>query len=231
MKKSGWCNIMISFPLTLFDPFYTPFLMVIWYLAGDSLLAFKGSIVTCIGLFWLAFLNIIYKDGRPFWNSAEIISFGYCKFGFSSPSVTAFVAFFFLTYTLIQVRYKYAAETSNVVNWILITLIVLLNLLTYFAGLLNGLTYLYQSIMGLLTAFVYLVLVLTFDKEIHRWCEKAGFILQSSRLRKFETFFGCLLMFTLFCLYFMAIRDEWTVPQNWILNASFNNIECTTNFN
>jgi hypothetical protein len=50
--------------------------------------------------------------------------------------------------------------------------------------------------MGLLKAFVYLVLILTFDKEIHRRCEK------------FETLFDCLLMFTLFCLYFTAIRDE-----------------------
>lgn len=227
----GVCNTLLSFPDTLFDPFYTPLMMIVWYLCADSLIAFKGCLVTCIGMYMLAFLNIIYKDGRPFWNSQYIKSGNHCKFGFTSPSETSFVAFFFLTYMLVQVRYKYAAETNSTINALLVALVVLLNILTYVTGLINGLTYIYQNVMGTLTAFVYLILCLTFDKEIHRWCEKAGFILQSSRLRKFQTFFGCLIAFTAFSLYFMAVNDEWTIPQNWIINASFNNEICAVRFN
>lgn len=200
--------------------------MISWYLYADSLLAFKGSFVTCIGLYFLAFLNIIYKDGRPFWNNKDIVSNGHCRFDFSSPSETSFTAFFFLNYMLIMGRYKYAGETHRGVNILLITGVVFLNLLCYVEGVMNGLVYIYQSLIGTLTAFVYLVLCLTFDKEIHRWCEKTGFILQSSRLRKFQTFFGCLLAFTIYALYFMSVRDEWNMPQNWIINASFNDTIC-----
>lgn len=85
--------------------------------------------------------------------------------------------------------------------------------------------------MGTLTAFVYLVICLTFDKEIHRWCEKTGFILQSSRLRKFQMFFACLLMFTLYSLFYMTVNDQWDIPQNWIINASFNSDRCQGIFN
>jgi hypothetical protein len=85
--------------------------------------------------------------------------------------------------------------------------------------------------MGTLTAFVYLVICLTFDKEIHRWCEKTGFILQSSRLRKFQTFFACILMFTLYALFYMTVNDQWDMPQNWIINASINSPRCQQVFN
>jgi hypothetical protein len=46
--------------------------MIIWYMVADSLLAFKGALLTSIGIYIMSFLNIIYKDGRPFWNSYEI---------------------------------------------------------------------------------------------------------------------------------------------------------------
>lgn len=205
--------------------------MVAWYLCFDSLLAFKGSIVTAVGIYFMSFLNLIYKDGRPFWNNSEIKSENHCVFSFASPSTTCFIVFFFNFYMLIMGRYKYAGEVSQTVNVLLIALILVLNILVYFSGVLNGLTYIYQSVMGTLSAFVYLVLCLTFDKEIHRWCEKTGFILQSSRLRKFQTFFGCIIAFTFYSLLYLSFKDEWDMPQNWIINASFNQKKCVEIFN
>lgn len=132
---------------------------------------------------------------------------------------------------LIMGRYKYAGETNKFVNAALITLIVILNLMVYMAGVINGSTYVYQSVIGTLSAFVYLVLCLIFEKEIHRWCEKTGFILQSSRMRKFQTFFGCLIAFTFYVLLYLSFKDTWDMPQNWIINASFNQKKCVENFN
>jgi hypothetical protein len=40
-------------------------------------------------------------------------------------------------------RYKYAGETNKFVNAALITLIVILNLMVYMAGVINGSTYIY----------------------------------------------------------------------------------------
>jgi hypothetical protein len=40
-------------------------------------------------------------------------------------------------------RYKYAGETSSVVNGILIFVIIFLNVLVYIAGIVNGLNYIY----------------------------------------------------------------------------------------
>lgn len=109
---------------------------------------------------------------------------------------------------------------------LLIVLILMLNIMVYVSGVINGLTYIYQSVIGTLTAFVYLVLCLTFDKEIHRWCEKTGFILQSSRSRKFQTLFACILGFVFYSLFYLSFKDDWDMPQNWIINASFNQKKC-----
>ena len=208
----GFCNRFISFPEFVFSSIPQGFLMLSWYLVADSLLAFKGALVTAIGIFTVSFLNMIYKDGRPFWNSDQIQSYNHCVFSFASPSMNSFNAFFFCSYKYIMSRKKYAGETSTVVNYILIFFIVTINVMVYIAGVINGLTYLYQSIMGTLTGFVYLVIVLTFDKEIHRWCEKAGFIRQSSRVRKFNAFFGCLGAFVLYSLMYMSVNDSWDMP-------------------
>ena len=43
--------------------------------------------------------------------------------------------------------------------------------------------------------FIYLVFAMTFDGEIHRLSEKAGFIVKASRGMKFEIFFSVLAMF------------------------------------
>ena len=51
-----------------------------------------------------------------------------------------------------------------------------------------------------------LVFCSVFDKEIHRLCEKTGFILQTSRERKFSIFFAALAMFVaLLVLYYAFI--------------------------
>jgi hypothetical protein len=143
--KEGLCNDIISLPLILLNPFTTSGLMICLYFCGDSLLAFKGAIVSCVGLYMLVFSNMFYKDGRPFWHSAEIVPYGHCKFTFSSPAENSFISTFFMTYILINMRMKYAltGNPNKIVNGILIFIIVLLTLWSFVNGVVNGLTYIY----------------------------------------------------------------------------------------
>jgi hypothetical protein len=45
------------------------------------------------------------------------------------------------------------------------------------AGLYTGTIFIYQNIIGLVYGVIYLVLCLNFNREIHKLCEKTGFIL------------------------------------------------------
>jgi hypothetical protein len=72
----------------------------------------------------------------------------------------------------------------------------------------------------MLYGFIMLVLALNFDTEIHRLCEKTGFIVQSSRKYKFYLFFVCIGMFVVALIYYNSELDQWTMPQTWVVNAS-----------
>lgn len=182
------------------------------------------------GIFCLSFLNLLYGDGRPYWNVSTITPYGQCMFSFSSPCQQTFSALFFPAYKIIMSRYKYSAETNKYVNAVLIILVVILNLMIYLAGVVNGTNYIYQSAMGSLSAFVYLVICLTFDKEIHRWCEKTGFIILSSRYRKFKTLFAVSLAWTTMFMFYCSKNAMFDVPQTWILNVASSD-RCNNKFN
>lgn len=54
--------------------------------------------------------------------------------------------------------------------------LALLTVWIIIAGLYTGTIFIYQNVIGMLYGVVYLVLCLNFDREIHRLCEKTGFI-------------------------------------------------------
>jgi hypothetical protein len=229
--KSGICNQIIAIPLYLFNGSTTVFLCIGYYLCGDSLLAFKGAFLLCSGFFMLTALTMLIKDGRPFWNNDVVVPFGHCLFDFASPSDTTFVSTFFWLYMLINVRFKYTSNPNKCLNALLVFAIIILNVWSFFNGAANGVNYIYQSLIGVFSAFVYLVLCMTFDKEIHRWCEKTGFILHSSRVKKFETFFACVAALSVVMVYYMFVYRAWDMPQNWVINAIFNDSICEEQFN
>ena len=78
--------------------------------------------------------------------------------------------------------------------------------------------------------FCYLVFAMTFDREIHRLCEKSGFILQTSRGKKFEMFFVCLAFFVSQTIYYLTSVFRWNMPQVWMVNATFHEDLCAEKF-
>lgn len=57
------------------------------FLLTDSLIAFKGKILYCFGIYFMAILKLLYQSARPFWIMGEInVMPGACKFDFAMPS-------------------------------------------------------------------------------------------------------------------------------------------------
>ena len=71
---------------------------------------------------------------------------------------------------------------------------------------------------------------MTFDREIHRLSEKSGFILQTSRGKKFDIFFACLAFFVCQTIYYLTSLFRWNMPQSWMVNANFNENACAERF-
>jgi len=127
-----------------------------------------------------------------------------------------FILTFAYTYNLIMYRFKYTKQKTDIwnkcVTGFFIFLLVLLMIWSYFSGAALGLNYIYQSFMGQMVGFIYLVFALAFDKEIHRLCEKSGFIVKTSRGLKFDILFACIAAQVALTVYYMCDVFVWDMP-------------------
>jgi hypothetical protein len=121
----------------------TALIIIVLSLSTDSLIAFKSALTLNFGVLLICVLNLIYKDGRPFWYEFSIKSNSFCLFDFGSPNQTLFILTFFYWYLLIMYRFKFAAVKTLFVNYVVVVLLVATTLVAYFSGLANGLNYVY----------------------------------------------------------------------------------------
>jgi hypothetical protein len=163
---------------------------LVLYLCTDTLIAFKSTIVYCIGVYLLVILKVIYQSPRPFWTSFEIQAYeGYCEFNYASPSISIFNAVFFMNYNIFMYFQKY---TPVVYIPVVISLYILsfLYLIVVSTSLhVFGLLYYYQIVVSALFSFVYLIICIRLDDGILTQMEKTGFIVKSSRKYKFYLIF------------------------------------------
>ena len=217
-------------PHALCQPESLIFMQFTLLLLADSWLAYKTTLVTSLGMYWVTFLQLAYKSGRPFWDVAEISSNGHCLFDFAGPSDIGFSMTFFWPYVQIMFLAKYYKKPSALVHIILLTLIIICWVDIYLYSVINGMNYIYQLFLGQLSGFCYLVGCLVFDTEVHRYCQKTGFNMRSSRSRKFYLFFFLLGLFVAVLTYYYSLEGIWNMPQEWIVNANFEEDNCLSDF-
>ena len=71
------------------------------FLCSDSLIAFKTTLLYCLGQYLIVFLKLLYESPRPFWNDSKIEAmFEYCDIDFASPSQHMFNLSFFWPYVI-----------------------------------------------------------------------------------------------------------------------------------
>mmetsp|Transcript_42000 Transcript_42000/g.57111 ORF Transcript_42000/g.57111 Transcript_42000/m.57111 type:complete len:207 (-) Transcript_42000:456-1076(-) len=200
--------------------------MIFLYLVSDSLIAYKSALLNCFGLYILNLYKLIMKDPRPFWISGEITSYNNCYFSFSCPSTSTYLLVFFWLYIIIMHRMKFTRNVKKITNIVLFTLIGVIWVWSVFFSLVNGLVFLYSSVIGSLYGFSYLVFCLNFDSSIHRYCEKTAFILRPSRARKFHLLFVCMALLVLATIIAVSSQFKWSMPQDWVQNFVLNNPTC-----
>ena len=143
INKGDWCNVIISSGHELFERDSCLIVIYILLLVADSLLTFKTTLLTTLGIYFLSMLQLAFKDGRPFWDVADISSNGHCKLDFASPSEGAYLMTFFWPYIIIMYLFKYSPAPRYLLNLILIAALFSYWILNYYQGLINGLTYIY----------------------------------------------------------------------------------------
>ena len=115
---------------------------------SDQVLAFKTMLLTTVGNFAIVLLNLAFKDGRPFWDLKDVNSNGQCVYMFGSPDMVAFNATFLWLYIICIYLFKYNRNPYAIINISAIIGLVILMLNMYFEAYANGVTYIYQVVIG-----------------------------------------------------------------------------------
>jgi hypothetical protein len=63
---------LLEFCCNISDNYITMLVGMVFFLAADSLIAFKTTLLYCFGLFIITVLKIFYLSPRPFWVDPSI---------------------------------------------------------------------------------------------------------------------------------------------------------------
>ena len=135
-------TFIVKIPLFAMRPEVTCLFMFILFTATDSLIAFKSAILTSFGIYFITFLKLLYKDGRPFWLSAPIKGL-ICAFDFSGPAYHMFILTFFWCYNIIMYCMKYAESVNKGLVGLLFGLVAVMGGIVIYCGLYTGTIYMY----------------------------------------------------------------------------------------
>ena len=68
------CDFFFKAPHTMFRTEFTIFSCYALLLLADSWLAYKTTLVSLLGIYFLAFMQLCFRSGRPFWDVSTITS-------------------------------------------------------------------------------------------------------------------------------------------------------------
>ena len=184
--------------------------MIILFLGGDSLIAFKGIFLYCLGIYCMMFIKVMYQSPRPFWVTTEISSNSdHCTLSYASPSIHGFNTMFYLPYIIYMHLWKYNLNPNKLILAIVSLALVVYNILLILAMLLFGQIYIYQVFTTLVYCLIYHGICIIFDNEIMSFCEKLGFLKKTSRVLKFYLLFFIIGLYVIAEVVISDIDDVW----------------------
>jgi hypothetical protein len=204
--------------LNISDCHFTLACQITMYLAGDCLLAFKGSFVFLVGYYLILIVKLWMGEPRPFWVDADINT-TMCNIMFAQPDTYTFNIVFFWIYTIYMLTWKYNSKKSKVFTVFLICLVAIWFGVNTFSMAIYGLNYIHSSLLSAIMSLFYLAFCIYFDNEIMDLCEKMGFVTKSSRKLKFYTLFTAIVMFIFAAIICSGIKDTWIEHTDWLINS------------
>lgn len=71
------------------------------FLATDSFIAFKSTMLYFLGLWIMILLKMLYQSPRPFWVNRNVLAINdMCNFDYANPSLNLFNLWFFYGYAI-----------------------------------------------------------------------------------------------------------------------------------
>jgi hypothetical protein len=137
----------------------------------------KVVMVLSLGMFFVAIINLLYTEPRPFWVSSDVKGY-YCALGYANPEYVLTMLTTTYFYTVIQYSHR---SGSYIVNGIY-GLGCVLVFLECLSGLYLGITFIHQLITTLCYSFLIVALAILFDHPLAIIAYRSAFDYNKNRL-------------------------------------------------
>ena len=126
---------LLEFCCEISDNYVTMLVGMVLFLAADSLIAFKTTLLYCFGLFFITVLKMFYLSPRPFWvdPSIKVLFQTACNFDYGSPSTHIFNLLFFYGYSIFMYFLKYSENIYWPIVYLLYTFLVIFTMMVMYA--------------------------------------------------------------------------------------------------
>mmetsp|Transcript_14986 Transcript_14986/g.20334 ORF Transcript_14986/g.20334 Transcript_14986/m.20334 type:complete len:137 (+) Transcript_14986:456-866(+) len=130
-------------PHIIFETKFVIFSCYALLLLADSWLAYKTTLVSGFAIYFISFLQLCFRSGRPFWDVSTITSNNQCLFDFAGPSEAGFLMTFFWPYVMVMFGFKYYKNPKVFINFLLMGVLLFAWVAAYAFTVVNGLDYIY----------------------------------------------------------------------------------------
>ena len=135
------------------------------FLATDSFIAFKSTMLYFSGLWLMILLKQMYQSPRPFWVDPKVkVLVDECKTNYGSPSSHLYNLWFFYGYCIHMYLYKYRAEVNYKLLYSALAILAVLIIILLFSLFVQGTLFIYQSIISILFSVSFNILCINFDQ-------------------------------------------------------------------
>lgn len=157
------------------------------YLALDPGVAYKVAITAGFTSYLCFYLEVIIHDPRPYWITTEIIP-AFCHVNFGCPSLNILSGFMY--YQLLNLNYNRAIHSRDPFTRDNITAMkcgvfiakffIVINFLVGLVLIANGENFVYQVIVSFFFGFIFIRILITFNKDIDYLANGARYIMSIS---------------------------------------------------
>ena len=198
------------------------------YFFIDSLVSFKVCLLLGSCSYIVYILKLIIHDSRPFWINIAIQGLR-CKTSFGCPTLDVFSGMFYFNFLIFNLgkRLKYHHIEYNSINIITISryisiIFIFVNLIIGFIHVLFGENFIYQIIFSISYVYLFLRIIIVFDKLINHYAKNARIKEKTSREVAIYLFFTVIIL-SIFSLTIYSITSyQLQIPLNWSENIAVN---------
>jgi len=197
------------------DSYFFNALLAFLYCSFNPFVSFKIALFSNLAVYFHTVLIVVmYQEPRPHWIDSNIKTSS-CQPIFSGPAYNQFMGTLLMLYT-ITVFHHYQALKNFIFQALFTILMVSINVFATGFAIINGHSFIYQVVFGIIMGIVVVFIANALDDSISLLTLKVGFFSKSSKKYTFLLLVILLFVFSLCLVYTIVAESITLILPDWL---------------